>query len=458
VLKKIMKMDAAEPFNTPVNPVALGIPFPLKDWLRRNKRTVKGGQYTGQGDTISSHEYDGVDESEIEHEGRNNPDRIRDAQTGNINFLASTQISVNFSELRNEQVSVEQAAEKSGRREEKVCQKPVEETKVQYCVQESKPLMDTAQSPPKDPVVENKGMKIKIKKSMFEYEVQENNGPVMEKEDHTSIGTDEESGFKTGVSTKLIQEETPHQDIHPKAKTRRRHGKYQHKDGCLCAVCIARRRRHAREENAHPAKGQNIMFDADLAEKAKKKVIEFPKKSLSNEDGIIPAYTSIANLIAHPGEQGDGHKVESRKQKVKGQEKEETHKNEGRGKHAQENRKRQFLGLNEVERQSEKEAHQEEEKESLTQQVEEDKDSLMQLVEEEEQQDGNVSQKQQEEELQEEETKDAQTQDDEETQQQEEGDMQQQEGDFGRYHPADYEIPLQHANPSIIRMCEVLFT
>lgn len=29
VIKKIMKMDAAEPFNVPVNPVELGIPVSL---------------------------------------------------------------------------------------------------------------------------------------------------------------------------------------------------------------------------------------------------------------------------------------------------------------------------------------------------------------------------------------------------------------------------------------------
>lgn len=29
VIKKVMKMDAAEPFNVPVNPVALGIPVSI---------------------------------------------------------------------------------------------------------------------------------------------------------------------------------------------------------------------------------------------------------------------------------------------------------------------------------------------------------------------------------------------------------------------------------------------
>lgn len=30
VIKKVMKMDAAEPFNVPVNPEALGIPVSVK--------------------------------------------------------------------------------------------------------------------------------------------------------------------------------------------------------------------------------------------------------------------------------------------------------------------------------------------------------------------------------------------------------------------------------------------
>lgn len=33
VIKKVMKMDAAEPFNVPVNPVALGIPVSMNYYI-----------------------------------------------------------------------------------------------------------------------------------------------------------------------------------------------------------------------------------------------------------------------------------------------------------------------------------------------------------------------------------------------------------------------------------------
>lgn len=36
VIKKVMKMDAAEPFNVPVNPVALGIPVSMNCCLNAN--------------------------------------------------------------------------------------------------------------------------------------------------------------------------------------------------------------------------------------------------------------------------------------------------------------------------------------------------------------------------------------------------------------------------------------
>ncbi|GLJ17316.1 hypothetical protein SUGI_0300660 [Cryptomeria japonica] len=519
VVKKIMKMDAAEPFNTPVNPVALGIPDyfdiidtpmdlgticsalergekyrnsrevfkdvqfiwencytynrkgdPILDLMKRVKKNfvkywtaaglyyespkrTAGGQNSGQGDAILSHEHDGLDESEMEHQVRENPDGNKETQTGKTNFITPEQLSLNVSELKDEQVLVEQVAEESGRREEKVCQKAVEEIKVQHYVQESKAEMDILESTLKDPVIKNKGMKVKIKKSIFEYETQENNGSIIEKEDPTSIGTDEESGPKTVDSAKSLQEETPLQDLHPKAKTRRRHGKYQHKDGCLCAVCVARRRRYAREENAHLAKGQAIMVDADMSEKMNEKVIEFPRKLLGNEDGVKLEHVSSANLIAHPGEQGDDQRVESQKHEGRGQDNEEICENEGSGKRTQDNRKKQFPGHKKLEMHLVKVAHQEEEKEPLMQ-----KESLMQLGEEEEQLDEKGSQKQQEEEVQEEEVKDGQTQDEEETQQQEEVDIQQHEVDSGGYHSADYDIPLQYANPSILQMCEALFT
>lgn len=35
VIKKVMKMDAAEPFNAPVNPTALGIPVSTKCYIHR---------------------------------------------------------------------------------------------------------------------------------------------------------------------------------------------------------------------------------------------------------------------------------------------------------------------------------------------------------------------------------------------------------------------------------------
>lgn len=42
IIKKVMKMDAAEPFNVPVNPEALGIPVSIKltpahDFLSRKQ-------------------------------------------------------------------------------------------------------------------------------------------------------------------------------------------------------------------------------------------------------------------------------------------------------------------------------------------------------------------------------------------------------------------------------------
>jgi hypothetical protein len=492
VVKKIMKMDAAEPFNTPVNPVALGIPdyFDIIDTpmdlgtvcsaLERGEKYMNSRdvfkdiqfiwencyKYNSKGDpildlmkrvkknfvkywTAAGLYYESPKRTtETEHEGGDNPDGNEDPQSGKTKFIESVQSCLRSPKSRDEQV--EQVIPMSEAREQ-VYDKNVEATQVQQCVKELDTEMDILQPPQTDPVVKTKGMKLRFKKSKSEHE-QEKTASITEKTDGISIGTDEESGPKVGDSAQSFEEDAQQKDLNVKAKTRRRHGKYHHKDGCLCAVCNAKRRRHEREENAQLAKNQSTMVDVDLSEKMKEKVSVFLEKPLGEQGRTKPEYASNTNLIAKPEEQEHKAKVETRKHKVKAElkDEQESYTHEGRETHGKESRKAQLQVEHGLQMQWENE---EQKKESETQQEEDEKESLMQEADEEQQQEGKDLQNQDE--VQQEEAR-GKMQEEAGTPLQE-GDIQ-QEGEFGRCYPADYEIPVQYASPSIMQICEVLFT
>lgn len=494
VVKKIMKMDAAEPFNTPVNPVALGIPdyFDVIDTpmdlgtvcsaLERGEKYMNSRdvfkdiqfiwencyKYNSKGDpildlmkrvkknfvkywTAAGLYYESPKRTtETEHEGGENPDGSEEPQTGKTKFIESVQSCLRSPKSRDEQV--EQVIPVSEAREQ-VYEKNVEATQVQHCVKESDTEMDILHPPQTDSLVKNKGMKLKIKKSKSEPEVQEKTVSIAEKTDGISIGTDEDSGPKVVDSAQSFEEDVQQKDLSVKSKTRRRHGKYNHKEGCLCAVCNAKRRRHEREENAQLAKNQSTMVDVDQSEKMKEKVSVFVDKPLGEGGRTKPEYASNTKLIAGTEEQECKVKVETRKHKVKAElkDEQEVHMHEGRESRRKESRKAQPQVEHGLQMQWEKE---EQKKESETQQEEDEKESLMQEADEEQQQEGKDMQNQ--EEVQEEEARRGKMQEEAGTPLQE-GDIQ-QEGEFGRYYPADYETPVQYASPSIMQICQVLFT
>lgn len=490
VVKKIMKMEAAEPFNTPVNPVALGIPdyFDVIDTpmdlgtvcstLERGEKYMNSRdvfkdvqfiwencyKYNSKGDpildlmkrvkknfvkywTAAGLYYESPKRTTgTEHEGVDNPAGNEDPQTGKTKLIETVQSCLRSPKSRDEQV--EQVIPASEEREQ-VHEKNVESTQVQQCAKESDTEIDILQPPQTDPVVKSKGMKLRIKKSKSEHE-QEKTVSITEKTD--GIGTDEESGPKVGDSAQSFEEDAQQKDLTVKSKTRRRHGKYHHKDGCLCAVCNAKRRRHEREENAQLAKNQSTMVDGDLSEKMKEKVSVFVEKPVCEEGGTKPEYASNTGLIVETEEQERKVKVETRKQKVKAElkDEQEVHMHEDRETRGKESRKAQLQVEHGLEMQWEKE---EQKKEPETQQEEDEKESLMQDADEEQQQEGKDLQNQDE--VQQEEAR-GKMQEEVGTPLQE-GDIQ-QEGEFGRYYPADYEIPVQYASPSIMQICKVLFT
>ncbi|KAI4296186.1 hypothetical protein L6164_036164 [Bauhinia variegata] len=99
-----------------------------------------------------------------------------------------------------------------------------------------------------------------------------------------------------------------------KQKTKKRHGR-RHKHDCLCAICVLKRRRKEREENARIAKG-NVGFGGDkLAKEYKQEesmLLESPdgEDSSSNMDGSLDP-----DVDAEDEEKGEEVKLEEVSQK-----------------------------------------------------------------------------------------------------------------------------------------------
>lgn len=181
VIKKVMRMDAAEPFNTPVNPIALGIP----DYFDVIDTPMDFG-------TICSNLENGV-------KYMNSEDVYKDVQ-----YIWENCFKYN--------------------------------NKGDYIIDLVK----------------------RVKKNFTKY--------------WTAAGLYSEQQRINGLDSIQAEEVTvsSQEKIHVKGgcvkhKNRKRHGVKRHRDGCLCAICVLKRRRKEREENSRIVEDQLGISSGDLA-------------------------------------------------------------------------------------------------------------------------------------------------------------------------------------------------
>lgn len=332
VVKKIMRMDAAEPFNTPVDPVSLGIPDyfdvidkpmdfgtichtlekgkkyknsrdvfqdvkliwencfkynhkgdPILDLMKRVKKNFtkywtaadlyyespkrsSGVPFSVRADGPSDIDDGRNKEYMMENlAGGSSDGNHNDSKIGNLNNHGQPSAGRHLKSKATENVELASA----GNRENK--QNPhnndLEAMDVQHSGEESESKIVSWQNPQVDTMVKRKGIKFVIKRSMPVVEPPENTVLEMnEMPDCISIGTDEESGPKTGDFDRSFQEEAERKDVDVKSRSQRRHRSHRHKPGCLCAVCVAMRRKHAREGKIQPATTQSAQADDNVSE------------------------------------------------------------------------------------------------------------------------------------------------------------------------------------------------
>ncbi|KAJ8755670.1 hypothetical protein K2173_022265 [Erythroxylum novogranatense] len=178
VIKKVMKMDAAEPFNVPVNPEALGIP----DYFEVIDTPMDFG-------TICSNLEKG-------HKYKNSEDVYKDVQ-----YIWDNCYKYN--------------------------------SKGDY-------ILDLMR---------------RVKKNFMKY--------------WTAARLYTEQGAE-GVQSEdvAVSSQGNARSGQPKQKTKKRHGR-RHKGDCLCAICVLKRRRREREENARLFKSQSGVAEKKLAQQLK---------------------------------------------------------------------------------------------------------------------------------------------------------------------------------------------
>ncbi|KDP42438.1 hypothetical protein JCGZ_00235 [Jatropha curcas] len=183
VIKKIMKMDAAEPFNVPVNPEALGIPdyFDIidtpMDFGTICSNLEKGDKYMNSEDVYKDVQY----------------------------------IWDNCYKYNN---------------------------KGDY-------ILDLMR---------------RVKKNFMKYWTA---ASLFTEQSRGSSGAEGAQGEDNGASSQVHGKTSQY-----KQKNKKRHGR-RHKLDCLCAICVLKRRRREREENARLAKGQIGVSDNKLAQESK---------------------------------------------------------------------------------------------------------------------------------------------------------------------------------------------
>lgn len=335
VVKKIMRMDAAEPFNTPVDPVSLGIPDyfdvidtpmdfgtichtlekgekyknsrdvfqdvqliwencfkynhkgdPILDLMKRVKKNFtkywtaadlyyeppkrsSGVPSSVKADGPSNIEDGRMKEYSMENLASDTSDgNLNDSKTENLNNLGLyIQPSAGRRMKSKATENVEHGNVGNRAKQHNPNSNGLAAVEVQHSSEESESKIAPWPSPQKDAMIKKKGIKFVLKRSMPVVEPPKNTVLEMnEMPDCISIGTDEESGPKTGDFYRSFQEEAEQKDVDVKSKSHRRHRSHHHKPGCLCAVCVALRRKHAREGKIHLATTQSAQTNGNVSE------------------------------------------------------------------------------------------------------------------------------------------------------------------------------------------------
>ncbi|XP_057977899.1 uncharacterized protein LOC131164611 [Malania oleifera] len=232
VIKKVMKMDAAEPFNVPVNPIALGIP----DYFDVIDTPMDFG-------TICSNLENGV-------KYINSEDVYKDVQ-----FIWDNCYKYN--------------------------------NKGDYILELLK----------------------RVKKNFTKYWTTAGlySGHPRRLEGVQIIQVEDDA-------TQSVQGKVHIKGAHSKHKKRRRHGIKRHKDDCLCAICVVRRRRLERKDNAQIVEDQIGSCDGNLASEFKQEGISLVESPCGEDTSSNMDNSLDQDADADLDEKGEVMKVDSSEQ------------------------------------------------------------------------------------------------------------------------------------------------
>ncbi|XP_077249732.1 DNA-binding bromodomain-containing protein isoform X2 [Tasmannia lanceolata] len=282
VIKKIMKMDAAEPFNAPVNPIALGIPdyFDIietpMDFSTICNHLQLGDKYMNSEDVFRDVQFIWENCYRYNNKGDYILDLMKRVKK---NFTKHWMAAGLYCDplKRDNDASFDQ-----------------DSGSLECWQQEDDHERDKA------PEV---GSRRKIDVLTSKLKTFQN--PILD-------------GRIKGIESKQLEDAVPsnQEKVHVKSnstkhKMRRRYGISHHKSDCLCAVCVVRRRRKEREGNAQLVDNQSEINDGNLTQEFKQEgnsLLDNP----SREDGSPYLDNSPeADVDADVEEQGDEFKLEN---------------------------------------------------------------------------------------------------------------------------------------------------
>ncbi|XP_010251661.1 PREDICTED: bromodomain-containing protein 3 isoform X2 [Nelumbo nucifera] len=297
VIKKVMKMDAAEPFNVPVNPIALGIPdyFDIidtpMDFGTICSNLEQGIKYKNSEDVFKDVQFIWGNCHKYNNKGDYILDLMKRVKKNFTKYwtaagLYTDQPKKSTVELGNPDASLDDPCSEG------------------LYIEDDRG---------KDKAVEASG-----RKRYMIISQQENIGtPSL----HESLQVENIASSS--------QEKMNVKGSHLKHKMRRRYGINHHKGDCLCAVCVVRRRRQEREGNGQMVENQTGVTDGDLSQEFKQEGASPVENPYSEDTSSNLENSAEPEADADIEEQGDEVKLETPEQQFSPQlEIQETSENE----------------------------------------------------------------------------------------------------------------------------------
>ncbi|PIA40941.1 hypothetical protein AQUCO_02300012v1 [Aquilegia coerulea] len=272
VIRKIMKMDAAEPFNTPVDPVALGIPdyFDIietpMDFGTICNNLEGGSTYRNSEDVYKDVQYIWENCSKYNNKGDYIVDLMKRVKKNFMKYWTAAGLYTNQSNRVKDAVFGQDTSREM-------------------------PLEDVHE---KGNILEAGGRMKDTIKSMSENVI--------------SPSLNASEGHQMGTMVPSSLEKMHAKGTHSKQKKRGRHGFNKHKSDCLCAVCVVRRRRKEREEIADVVEAQIDTSDGNMSQEFKQEETSLQNRSedVSSNLGRSPYPDGDVNME----EQGQQTKLE----------------------------------------------------------------------------------------------------------------------------------------------------